>query len=379
MSPAQPRPRPRRAVRPGGSRLVAPALALLLGAPALASAAPWSEHQVADTIARSQHWVAPEAVGDAVAIPVDVATVVILPLEGAEVLELDYQSEGLITLSWCAANQGGYKPFGWLWRYAPLRQGQGRLRLDLRTTFDYRPTSSPALIFMGTGRVVLTGLRSQGPEPTEAEQWAAVDRARLLAPESFSHVIDNTLGPSYWRASREEELPPRLGLLLVVGTAAALLAAFALRRRWRPAAPLAAALLLGVAASDAHALLKLAPPWRLATSLDPEQRLRDGFPLAPELGALAAAARAALPTTARVAVLGRKKDWFGPQTLCFHLAPRPCVVVRPGLPTQGISGVTTLRDDEIDAVVLDGAEGGLPPGFTEVARVSPRALVARRP
>jgi hypothetical protein len=353
---------------------------MCLAWPSLAAGeAPWREHAVQEVVAGSPGGLATEPVGSGVAIAIDGAAVLTLPLEGAQVLELDYQSDGLILLSWCAANQGGFKPFGWLWRYAPLRRGPGRLRIDLRTTFDYRPTSSPTLIFQGTGRVILTGLRSQGPEPTDAAQWAAIDRARLRAPESFGHVTPNTLGPSYWSVSRDEELPPRMGWLLVAGTAAALLATAAARRRWRPAAPLAAALLLGVVASDAHALLKLAPPWRLGLALDGEQRLRDGFPLAPEVGALAAAARAALPATDRVAVLGRKKDWFGPQTLCFHLAPRPCVIVRPGQPTQGISGVTTLRDEELDAVVLYNADGGLPPGFTEVARVSPRALVARRP
>jgi len=250
--------------------------------------------------------------------------------------------------------------------------------MDLRWVSDWRPTSKPLLLLLGNGRVVINGLRVRRPSPTVGAAWAAADRARLWAPESFGHVIINSLSPALLHVATGQSLIVAMGWSFVALAGAALLLAWWRGRRWRPARPLAVAALVAVLAMDAFAVLKVARPWRLALSIDPEQRMREAFPFAPELGLLISLARTSLPPTTRVAVLGRNGDWFGPQTICFHLAPRPCVYTRSGAERVGIGGVDRLRDEEVDAVVTYNAEDQLPPGFAPVARSSQANVVAVR-
>ena len=102
--------------------------------------------------------------------------------------------------------------------------------------------------------------------------------------------------------------------------------------------------------------------------------------MAPDVGALAALARATLRPGERVGAVGVPKGWFAPQTLCFNLAPRPCAILSSGVSEgahAGISGVGRLRDDELDALVLYRA-GPVPDGFTPIAALGQSAVVARR-
>jgi hypothetical protein len=358
-------------------------MALILAVtPGAASAGPgWVELPVETLQTGDGREVATGPGGSAVvSFLVDARRHVLLPLPGVQELELDYQVDGgPLLLTWCAATDGQYEPFGWYWRHQPLQPGRGRVRLDMRITSRYRPDSTPLLVLHGNGRITFTGLRVLGPEATAEAHWAAIDSARRLAPESFGHITFNSLAPSMWSVSRGANLHERLGAAFVALAATGLLGAWAVRRRWRPGAPLLAAVVVAVALSDLHAAWKLAPPWRLAPHLDPEARLRDGYPFAPEAAALAVAARAAIPAGASVMVLSAGGDWFSPRVLCFQLAPRRCVIAHGQEPAAGLSGVDQLGDLEVGAVVSINAGTEPPPGFAAVARTSPRGFVALRP
>lgn len=302
----------------------------------------------------------------------------LVDLPGAQELEFEYEvAGGPMQLTWCAANDGAFDAFGWYWRHQVLRPGRGRVRVDLRSTSRYRPDSAPMLYFRGNGRVSLLDLRALGPAPTAAAGWAAIDAARRQAPEAVSHALVNSLAPSLWSVSRGAWVQPWLGAAFLGLASALAIGAWARRRRWRPGGPLLAATLAAVAASDLHAACKLAPTLRLAP--DPDERVRLGYPLAPEAGALAALARAAIPPDADVLVLGGGTDWYGPAVICFQLAPRRCAIARGEGAVAGLSGVDPLESLRVGALVSIDAGGAAPPGFSEVARTSPRGFVALRP
>jgi len=304
--------------------------------------------------------------------------VVALPFQGLARLELDVATTGTFLVSF-STRSPQHQPawYGPPWRYQVARPGRTTLRADLLATVGWQPGNQPLLLLRGSGRLSVTGLRvavaPQGPALQEA-----IDRAWRWAPESPGHTTVNFLTPPWWRISDDTRLPD----LLVPGGLAVLVAALAAwrawRGAWRPGLALAAAALLATAAFDAHFLARFLPlAADVPVRLDPEARLRENYRFAPELGALAALARERLPETARVGVLGASMDWFGPQTVCFHLFPRPCVRLKPGEAVgRGISDVGSLPVSELDALVVLDPDGAPPARFLPVAAVSPTAYLA---
>lgn len=301
----------------------------------------------------------------------------VLPLPvPAQELEVEGEADGPLLLTWAARVAEKPRLYGPPWRYTKVPLGRSTLRLDLRTTADWTPTAQPVLVLKGTGTFVVRALRAR-PALLTAEGRAAFDRALLWAPESIGHATINTLTPSFWSASRGRWLSD-----VVAGAALAVLVAVLLvsRLRGRPVAPgraLALAGLVALALWDAHFLARFLPVANLRFEPDREARLRRNYYFDAELGELSALARATLGPRERVGTMAGPKDWFGPQTLCLNLAPRPCAIMKPGQEVHaGLSGVGRLRTAELDAIVSFHG-GPLPDGFVPVAAITHQALVAR--
>ncbi len=304
----------------------------------------------------------------------------VLPLRGAQEVELEYEAAGPALLTYghydgdrtVKANAQG-------WRYRRLASGRGSLHLDLRLAPGFHGGTRPLLVLHGSGRFALTGLRHR-PLPAGAEAVASGrDRALLWAPFPIDHSTINTLLPPMWKASPPVPAYALLGLAFLAVTAAVLAGLRVLRGAWRPRRALAVGALLAVGAGNALFLGKLLPALTLSVEPDPEARIRENYAFDPQAGALAALARATLRPDERVGVMTWSAEWFAPELLCFHLAPRPCVFARAGEQEHaGLSGVDRLRPDELDAIVWYESDDPLPPGFARVAELGPRAYVARR-
>lgn len=355
-------------------RLAAVSLALVL--PAAARAAPGDvELSLAELAPRLESTAAVTLGPAGLELALTDQHVVVLPF-AAEELELELEGDPRVLLSWLTQ---GPEPLGVIqppWRYRVVPRARTTVRLDLRQTAGWEPGRRAVLLLDGSGRVVVHRMAARLPPGDRARALADGDRAALWAPESVDHRTVNVLTPSYWSASRGIWLAD-----VVAGVAAAggIAVALALRgRRGRAGPALVAGAVVALAAWDAHLLVRLLPALGPPAALDAEARIRDGYPFAPELGALAAAARATLRADERVATVGAPGDWFPPEALCFNLAPRRCAMIRPGERVHpGIQRVGSLRDDEIDAIVAYRG-GPPPPGFDVVAQLSPRAWVARR-
>jgi hypothetical protein len=312
-------------------------------------------------------------------LAVDGTTSVVFP-GAAQVVELDVDTAGVVLVTWASRTYGqAFTPFGPPWRHLTLAEGRTTVRLDFRITRGWTPGSELLLGFTGAGTVVIRGVRALPPERDRERQLAAYDRANFWAPESIGHTTINVLTPSRWSESRGSWLTGAIAAAAAVAFAAALLVvAFTRGRRARPALALAVASLAAAGLWDLHLLTRFLPAFDLRPTPDPETRIRENYWVAPDVGAVVALARKTLGPTERVGVVGREKDWFTPQTICFNLAPRPCVVMQQGKKVhRGISGVGELRDDEIDAIVSFRAEW-TPPGFERVAALGPTRFLARR-
>ncbi len=312
-------------------------------------------------------------------IQVDGNTPLALPF-AAQALEADVEADGPVMLTWAARVKGEQShPFGTSWRHVTLPRKVRRVALDLRIADGWTPIAQPVLVLTGSGRVVFHALRALPVPSDPAELRAAFDRAMLWAPESFGQTTINLLNPSFWSASRgiwlSDVVAGAAGLALVGA-----LAAMRLRgRRPRPGLALAAGALVALGAWNIHFfLVRFLPMLNLHPTFDAEERIRNNYYVSPDVGALAALARSALRSDERVGAIGPSNGWFAAQTICFNLAPRRCVILKPGEREHvGISGVGRLRDDEIDAIVAYRA-GPLPDGFVPVAALGPSAVVARR-
>ncbi len=343
-----------------------------------AAAGGWREVPLEDVMPRLQATV-PARLGPA-GIELDVGpdgARVGFGMAGVRALELTVETDGLFNVVY-AAFERGTRIWGPPARYVTLRPGATTLRLDLVETADWDPGSVPVLLLDGSGHVAIRSVRILSPvSPSEATRLK--DEAKLWGPESFAHTTVNTLSAPFWSFSRGTYLATILAGLLVTVAAAVLVAIRLRRRRWAPATALAAAALATAGVWNLMFLERYVPAMSLAPSLGTDARLRAGFRFAPELGEVAAAARASLRPEDRVGVIAPPKDWFLAQTLCYTLAPRPCVRIRPGEDVYaGISEIEHLRSGQLDVVVSFRGADELPPEFVPKAQITPRALIARR-
>lgn len=309
-------------------------------------------------------------------------TSMVLPLKGVQRLEIDYQSQGIVLLTYITVDPASQRlpdHRGPPYRYRRVESGRGRLDLDLLETARWTPRAFPYLLLEGSGKFTITGFRYRPSPPDEASARNALDRAVFLSPVSIGFTTINLLYVPWWRVTERTFLYDRLGWAFVALAVA--VAAFLLfrRRRLEPVRSIAIAALVVTGVSDAVFLSKFLPAVRPFVRLDPEARIRDNYYYAPKLGALAALARATLRPGDRVGVRGLGADWFAPEVLCFDLAPRRCVAMTPGEQEYlSPSRVDRLRLEDLDAIVSIDSDDPLPPGFARVAEVSDNAFVARR-
>jgi hypothetical protein len=313
-------------------------------------------------------------------VEVDGPVGMFLPLRGVEVLQLDYRSAGQVMLTWLSASGNTVPlPHSSPWHREVLAPGSGRVTLDLRTTPLWRPERTPFLLLEGTGTVVLTGLRVRQASQDPAERTRSFDEAIRWSPIRVAHSTINSLDTPFWSASRQIRWMDALGFAFAGLAIAGSVAWWAKTRRWRPGPPLALAAVVVALAGDVVFAVRAAPALSLVPVPETEARLRQWTAFHPELGPLAALARGAIGARERVGVQAAEHDWFGWETLCFQLAPRPCVRVIPGATAfSGLQGVDNLRADEIDAIVYFHAGAPLPAGFRPVASLDKNAFVARR-
>ncbi len=310
-------------------------------------------------------------------LELDVAgrTFVDLRITGIATLEIDADVDGDLMLTW-SMNTGLVLP---PMRYQTLPRGPVRLHLDLLQTARWSPSSVPVLALEGSGRLAITALRVRMAPEDPAELSDALDRAAFWAPESIGHTTINVLTPALWSTTRQIALEDVLASTGALSLCVLLAAGWVLRRRLLLGPALAVVALLCTGAAGAYFLLRFVPVARLAFEPDREARIARNYYFTPRVGALAALARAKLPESDRVAVIGARNDWFGPQTLCFNLAPRRCAFrTEAGAELAGISGVGRMRLEEADAIVLYRSTQPLPEGFVQVAALAPDAFVARR-
>jgi hypothetical protein len=316
-------------------------------------------------------------------VVVDRQTSLVLPLKGAEELEIDYESSGIVLLTFITAEPSGHglpDHRGPPYRYKRIKSGRGRLQLDLLETARWTRSGFPYLLLEGSGKFTITGLRYRPSPPDQASVRAALDRAVFFAPVSVGFTTINLLYIPWWSFSDRTFLYDRLGWAFVALTGLVALCYLLFRRGLQPVKSLALAALVVTAASDGLFLAKLLPAVELGIRLDPEDRIRDNYFYAPKLGALTVLARATLRAEDRVGVRGLGPDWFAPEVLCFNLAPRRCVTMVTGQREYvGLSQVDRLRLEDLDAIVSIDSDDPLPPGFARVAEVSGNAFVARRP
>jgi len=295
-------------------------------------------------------------------------------------LEVTVISDSLFTVTYASVTPQDQKLFGPPWRYVPLRPGEATLRMDFLQTPGWSLDSLPVLNFGGSGHIIIERVRAIDAPTNRDAASGAHDWAYFWAPESIADTTINSLTPPTWSASRGIYLAEILAGAFICVAMAVSIAYRQIFARWSPAAAVAAAVLAVTAAADAHFLVRFLPVANTSLTLDPEARIRNNYYSDPEVGALAALARAEVQTHERVGVIAHPSDWFSGRIACFNLAPRRCVLLDSEQTEHlGISGVGRLRDQEIDVVVSFCGEEGLPAGFIPVARVTPRALIARRP
>ena len=316
-----------------------------------------------------------------VIVDVDKSATLVFPFPGATQLVFDIEADGIFLLTWFTTDQQlKARVFGPPWRYLPLAPGQSRtLDLGFLATQDWFPAALPGIRLQGTGNVRITRVRRR------SFVGGAVDAAQIheaslrFAPDAVGQTTINGLLRPAWGQAGPTFVPEVLGFAGALLFVMVWVAARIRRKGWSAKSAAAVAIVATVIAYDLYALVRLVPAMHLRVELDPERRIRDNYYFSPEIGALASLARAQLGRSDKVGVQGDVTDWFGPQTLCFNLAPRPCVVLEANrLAGVGISSVRRLGVEALDAVLMYNAPDKLMTGFTPIAQVNRNVYLARR-
>jgi hypothetical protein len=317
---------------------------------------------------------------DGIVTPVDGWEWLSLPLPGVEELQIDYVASGRLMLSWTSAiGATALAPHTSPWHHEVLPPGPGRLTLEMRTTPNWSPERVPLLFVEGTGTFVLAGLRARSPLRDPASRRASFDEAARWAPIRVDHTTINGIVPPFWSASRGLALQRVLGIVFAALALGGGLAWWLWKRRWRPGPAIALSAVLLAVAGDLVFAARVSPALSIVPEFLPEARLREWTRFDPELGPLAALARTAIRPDERVGVQVRGGNWFFWETICFQLAPRPCVLVVPGANEfSGLQGVDRLRYDQLDALVVFHPDAPLPAGFVPATLLDKNAFVARR-
>jgi hypothetical protein len=315
-----------------------------------------------------------------IAISVQGERVFVVPLQGVVLAEVEYRASGDLLLTWTTTTAGEVpRPLESPWHHERLERGPGRLSLDFRTTPGWRPNRVPYFLLQGTGEMVITRFRVRTLTSDAAAERESLDDAIRWSPIRLEHTTINYLPPTVWWASRGTLLHEILGAAFLAAAILGTVAWRVIRKRWEPGPAIAVSAVAAALAGDVVFAIRARQSVTLEPHVEAAGRLSGNFPLAPELGKLAALARANVRPGDRIGVQAREVDWFAWETLCFHVAPHPCVQVIPGRAAwSGLSGVDRLTPDEVDVVVYLHAGTPLLPGFSPVAALGPEALVARR-
>lgn len=315
-------------------------------------------------------------------IPISVQgeRVFVVPLQGIVGAEVEYRATGDVLLTWTTVTaEEAPRPLDSPWHHERLEPGPGRLSLEFRTTPGWRPGRVPYFLLQGTGEMVLTRFRVRTLSSDAAAETESFDDAVRWSPLRLEHTTINFLPPTVWWASRGTLLHEILGAAFLAAAILGTVAWRVIRKRWEPVPAIAVSAVAAALAGDVVFAIRARQSVALEPHVEAAGRLSGNFTLAPEVGRLAALARANVRPGDRIGVQAREADWFGWETLCFHVAPHPCVQVLPGKTAwSGLSGVDRLTPEEVDVVLYLHAGTPLLPGFSPAAVLGPEAFVARR-
>jgi hypothetical protein len=315
-----------------------------------------------------------------IVVPVQGDRIFVVPLPGTVLMEMDYRASGDLLLTWTTTTaEQAPRPLDPPWHHERIEPGSGTLSLEFRTTPGWSPTRVPFFLLTGTGELVITALRVRTLTRDVGAETESLDEAIRWAPIRHDHNTVNFFLPTVWWASRGTLLFELLGPAFLAAMVLGAVGWRVVRKRWEPAAAVAVAAVAVALAGNVVFAIRA----RQLVSVEPHfgaaERLAANFRFGPEIGRLAALARKTVRPGERIAVQSDTSDWFPWETLCFHLAPHPCVQVVPGGASwTGLSGVDRLTPEEVDVVVYLHAKSPLLPGFQPVATLAPEAFVARR-
>lgn len=256
-----------------------------------------------------------------------------------------------------------------------IREGDDEIHINLKDTINWDYDSYPYLIIEGTGKLILETV-SGSVVSDKSSIKKEKDRAFFWRHEQIRSMSMNFLTPVYWSYTSGYLWPDVLALLFFVIAIPVTSISYFNGKDFRKSFTTIS--IITVIIFNAHFIIRFIPVVNFGFYLPNKEKIRKYY-FRDDFGNLVADAMEMVNTSDKAAFMGPQRDWFAKETLCFNIAPTPCVYYEPdSKKLKGLMDVYGIESSDINVVVSYNSDYLLPPGFKKILIQNKNSFIARK-
>ena len=310
-----------------------------------------------------------------IVLDIDKNAYLILKVPHLADLNIKYTTDSTFLLHYSTVIEPVYKLEPHMLFSKKIRKENKGVHINLRDTINWDYNSFPYFVIEGTGRLVLEQV-SAAVVPGQAVIEKEKNRAFFWRPEQVRSMSMNFLTPVYWRYTSGYLWPDVLAIMFLVIAIPVTLISFLKRKDFKKAFTLLS--IISVLIFNDHFLIRFMPIVNTGFYLPNQEKIKKYY-FREEFGNIVAEARDAITASDKVVFMGPERDWFSKETLCFNIAPIPCVYYKPDSEKlAGLMDAYWINSSDVNVVVSYNSQYPLPSGFKKIFSQNKNTFIAKK-